>query len=113
MGRRSKPDTLAMNQTLVAVALGVLGEAWGGAIFDYINERSIDRVTASSVYLALEDLEEKDYVCSRTESPCGRGGRPRKFYTLTSSGNDALKYTLASINQVAGKPIVFRPVRAT
>jgi len=49
-------------------------------------------VTMGAVYAALDRLEEKGYVRAIEEDPSpGRGGHPRRRFTVTRPGIAALK----------------------
>jgi PadR family transcriptional regulator PadR len=76
--------------TLLAVAR--LGEnAYGVAIRQEIEERSIRPVAIGSVYAALDRMERKGLVRSAVGEPTPeRGGRAKRFYELSPVGLKAL-----------------------
>ena len=52
---------------------------------------------SSSVYRALQEMEEKEWVKSNWESP--QTGSPRKWYSVTPKGLEALHYYAEDIIQ--------------
>jgi DNA-binding PadR family transcriptional regulator len=87
------------------VLMGVLrlgAEAYGAAIRQEIHARSGRDVSINAVYTTLDRLEEKGLLRSRVGSPTPqRGGRRRKFYTLTASGTDALQQAYRAFTAMA------------
>jgi DNA-binding PadR family transcriptional regulator len=72
----------------VLVALLRLGgESYGVPILDEIAARTGRHVARSAVYIALRRLEEKGLVTSRLgEATAARGGRPKRYFSLTKAG---------------------------
>jgi DNA-binding PadR family transcriptional regulator len=71
---------------LVAL-LRLSGESYGVPILDEIAARTGREVARSAVYVALRRLEEKGLVRSRMGEPTAiRGGRPKRFFSLTKAG---------------------------
>ncbi|MFC2134203.1 PadR family transcriptional regulator [Bacteroidota bacterium] len=67
-------------------------EAYGMSITKTIEEELNRSVTLSSVHTALYRLEEKGFVKSHIGGASDiRGGRSKRFFTVTNSGIDALK----------------------
>ena len=90
-------------EQLILFALLQLGEdAYGMSIRETIEERTGRAVSAGAIYTALGRLEDRGMVASRTESPQGRAGRPRKYYGLRPEGARALKDSYATIQAMAG-----------
>jgi len=90
-------------EQLILFALLQLGDdAYGVAIRETIEERTGRTVSAGAIYTALGRLEERGLVASRTESPKGRTGRPRKFYTLRPEGARVLRDSYNTIQSMAG-----------
>ncbi|MES1220510.1 MAG: PadR family transcriptional regulator [Bacteroidota bacterium] len=67
------------------------GEAYGVTIQENLVEKSKKNVNISAVHVSLKRLEDKGFVKSReggiTEE---RGGRRKKFYTITGLGRKVL-----------------------
>ncbi len=72
-------------QQLVLLATARLGDkAFAGAVRDEIERVGGRSVTVSTVYVTLTRLEERGLVTSaRANDSSGRGGRPRRYFTLT------------------------------
>jgi DNA-binding PadR family transcriptional regulator len=81
-------EALGDIEHFVLVALLRLGgESYGVPILDEIAARTGREVARSAVYVALRRLEEKGLVRSRMGEPTAiRGGRPKRFFSLTKAG---------------------------
>lgn len=77
------------------------GEAYGVAIREAIEERTGRLVSSGALYTALGRLEERGLVTSRVGKPDGPG-RPRKYYTLDTTGAQALLESYSTIRSMAG-----------
>jgi len=80
-------------EKLVMLALLHLGEnAYGATIVQELEARTGRVASAGAVYVALRRLEQKDLVASRLGEPSPRrGGRPKRFFTVTGEGLEALR----------------------
>ena len=69
-------------------------EAYGVKVRQQIKEL-IDRdVSIGALYATIDRLEKKSYITSRCGQPTPeRGGRAKRYFTLTSNGLNALEYT--------------------
>lgn len=76
---------------LLAVAR-LKGDAYGMAVRQEIAERTGREVTIGAMYATLDRLVAKGYLRARDES---EGGRPRRFFAITSAGVDALEASRA------------------
>jgi DNA-binding PadR family transcriptional regulator len=65
-------------------------EAYGAAITTELHESVGGELVDAQVYIALKRMESRGLVKGISESG-GRRGRPRKVYSLTGSGRQALK----------------------
>ena len=87
------------------VLLGVLrlgDEAYGAAIRQEIHARSRRDVSINAVYTTLDRLESKGLLRAWVGEPTPqRGGRRRKFYTLTASGAAALRQAYRAFTAMA------------
>ena len=78
--------------TVMAAALRLDGEAYGARIIQEIEDTTGTRVKSGSLYITLDRLEAKGYVTSRVADPePGRGGRPKRYMTVTPAGLRILK----------------------
>lgn len=103
----AKGDYLGEFETLILAALMILGEnAYGMTIHEQVEKLAagLRAVSLGSVYTTLDRLEQKGYVRSwfggATEE---RGGRSKRFFEITGSGELAVKKALrVADNMVAG-----------
>lgn len=81
-------------EEIVLLTVGVLyNEAYGVAIKKEIERQLERKVSVGALQSALRRMEEKGYVNSRTgEATQKRGGRPKRYFTITVSGKRALEY---------------------
>jgi PadR family transcriptional regulator len=79
-------------EQLILLAILRLGDkAYGVTIRSEISERVGRTVAPGALYTALERLEDKGLVKSRFGEPTPqRGGRSKRFFTVTASGAKAL-----------------------
>lgn len=85
-------STLGEFEELVLLMVAALhDEAYGVIILEGLEERLNRKVNISAVHVALKRMEEKCFVKSRfggiTED---RGGRRKKFYSITALGKRML-----------------------
>ncbi len=79
-------------QEIVMLSVLVLGEnAYGVEIQKEISERSGREISRGALHSALSRLEEKGFLSSRLGGATKvRGGRHKKYFSLTSLGERAL-----------------------
>ena len=78
-------------QIVLLAVLRLKAEAYGVSIRTEIAERTGREPTPGALYTTLERLETKGLLKSRTGEPTPqRGGRAKRYYTLTASGNVAI-----------------------
>jgi DNA-binding PadR family transcriptional regulator len=79
-------------ELILLVVAGSDGEAYGVTIQENLVERLKKNVNISAIHVSLKRLEEKGFVRSKmggiTEE---RGGRRKKFYTITGLGKKVLE----------------------
>ena len=69
-------------------------DAYCVPILDQIQEVSGKKWTLGSIYITLHRLEKRRYVQSELGAPTSeRGGKSKRFYTVTSGGVKALRAT--------------------
>lgn len=80
-------------EEIILLTIAVLyDKAYGVSIVDEIEARSGRKLSLGATYTVLMRLEEKGFVASREgEATKSRGGRRKKLYTLSSSGEQALR----------------------
>lgn len=89
MGKSNYPGEF---EQVVMLALARVGEgAYSVPIHEEILVRTGRDVAIASVYVTLSRLENKGLVESEPEPRDQATGRPRRFYTLTAAGWDALR----------------------
>ncbi|HSC26783.1 MAG TPA: helix-turn-helix transcriptional regulator [Vicinamibacterales bacterium] len=79
-------------QVVLLAVVRLKDGAYGTNIRREIETRTGRRVTIGAMYVTLDRLAEKGYLRAR-DAPAGeiRGGRPRRFFTITASGVAALE----------------------
>lgn len=79
-------------EELVLLATAILyDEAYGYAIAKELSTRTGREVSISAVHAALNRLEKKGFLRSRlAEGTTRRGGKKRRFFTLTANGKTSL-----------------------
>lgn len=95
-----KDHSLGEFEELILLVVGVLhDEAYGVAILDKLQEKRGKKVNISAIHVSLKRLEDKGFVTSRFGGITNdRGGRRKKFYTITALGKKMLdrQYNLRS-----------------
>lgn len=86
-------DSLGEFERLILLGLLRLGDgAYGAPVLQELEARTGRSPSAGAVYVALRRLEEKGMVASRVGEPePGRGGRPKRHYSVTAGGLEALR----------------------
>jgi PadR family transcriptional regulator PadR len=85
-------QSLGEFEELVLLMVAALhNEAYGVAILEGLEEKLKKKVNISAVHVALKRMEEKGFVKSKfggiTEE---RGGRRKKYYSITAAGKKML-----------------------
>jgi PadR family transcriptional regulator, regulatory protein PadR len=80
-------------EEIVLLTVGVLyNDAYGVAIKDAIEEKAQRKVSVGALQSALKRMEKKGYLESREgEANAQRGGKPKRYYTITAFGKRALQ----------------------
>jgi len=78
------------------LTVGILNDsAYGLAVKQEIEERLRRSVSMGALHTALYRLEEKGFLSSRLgEATKIRGGKPKRFFTVTASGQKVLKQVM-------------------
>ncbi len=82
-------------EEIVMLTVAILhGEAYGVAIMAEIQERLDRKVSIGSLQTVLRRLEEKGYLSSEFgEATKERGGKRKRFFSVTNFGIQVLKET--------------------
>lgn len=80
-------------EEIVLLTVGLLyNEAYGVAIKDEIETRTNRKVSVGALQSALRRMEKKGYLDSRNgETNPQRGGKPRRYFSITAYGKKALQ----------------------
>lgn len=80
-------------EEIVLLTVGVLyDEAYGVGIKAEIENRLNRKVSVGAMQSALRRMESKGFLESRLgEANKVRGGKPKRYFTITAFGRDALK----------------------
>jgi PadR family transcriptional regulator PadR len=97
-------DLSPLGEFELLVLLAVLrgdGDAYGASILKDLEARTGRSVARGALYVTLDRLEGKGYLASRTGDPApARGGRPRRYYTVRSTGLALLRQSLDALRQM-------------
>ena len=89
-------------EQLILLAILRLGDdAYGVTIRAELSERAGRTVAPGALYTALERLEAKGLITSRMGNPTPqRGGRAKRFVTVTATGIEALSRALQAYERL-------------
>ncbi len=89
-------------EEVVMLTVGVLYDnAYGVSIKKEIEERLKRKVSVGALQSALKRLEDKGYLNSKDgESTAERGGRPKRFFSITATGKKIMEDTRAQREQL-------------
>lgn len=95
MGR----SALGELEHLVLLAVVRLGEAaYGAAVIEEIETHTGRELSHAATYISLQRLERKGMLIACDEEPVsGRGGRARRFFTVTQDGLDKLRDSASAL----------------
>jgi DNA-binding PadR family transcriptional regulator len=83
-----------LEQMVLWAVLRLDGLGYGTTILEALTERSDRKITPGALYATLDRLEGKGMIQSRLADPeAGRGGRRKRFMTVTAEGRAALDRT--------------------
>jgi PadR family transcriptional regulator PadR len=113
VGVMAKGDNLGEFEQLILAALVMLGDnAYGMTIHEQVEKLAagVRTVSLGSCYTTLDRLEQKGYVKSWFSDPTPeRGGRSKRFFEITGSGELTLKNSiklagnvLAGLREIGG-----------
>ena len=91
-----------LEQLLLLAVLRLGPEAHGPALRTELRERAGRRVGPGTLYPTLERLERKGLLCSELGDPTPeRGGRAKRYFTLTPAGIEAARTAWQGIRGLA------------
>ena len=98
----TKGSHLGEFEELALLTVGALfDEAYGVAIMDDIANRTGRKVNISAVHEVLKRLDKKGFVKSRMGGATNeRGGRRKRYFTLTQEGKLALDHSIGLRNEL-------------
>lgn len=100
-----KPSHLYLGEFEYAVLLAVLhlgDDAYGVPVREVLEQRTGRPVARGALYTALERLEAKGCLRSRMGDPTPeRGGKARRYFTVTPAGLKAIRSTHAALNRLS------------
>jgi PadR family transcriptional regulator, regulatory protein PadR len=85
-------------QVVLVAVLRLEGDAYAIPIREEIERVTGRSVARGALYTALERLEAKRYLASNMSAPLPeRGGRSRRYFSVTTAGLAAVKASRASL----------------
>lgn len=99
----AQPPYIGELEQLVLLAILQCGDdAYTVPIRQVLVDRSRRRLARGAVYTSLERLEAKHLVTSSLGQPLAiRGGRARRYFTVTAAGLEALREARQAIAQLS------------
>lgn len=86
-----------LEQMVLLAILRLDDKAFGTNVLSELNSRVQRRVSRGALYVTLDRLEEKGMLTSKLGDPTPRrGGRPRRYMTVTPTGVAALRRSRAA-----------------
>ena len=91
-----------LEQIVLLAVLRSGTEAYGVSILREIEREAGRKLTLATIYKTLGRLEAKGHVRSRLGEPTPqRGGRRKRFYTMTASGQRSLTSSITAIRRMS------------
>ncbi|MBN1873528.1 MAG: helix-turn-helix transcriptional regulator [Anaerolineae bacterium] len=78
------------------------GPAHGYTLVEQLNDLGIEGLNPRVVYRALQDMENNGWITSDWDTEQTQGP-PRRVYSLTQSGNEALRTCIQTLHQTRGQ----------
>ena len=109
--RKEKPFLGDFELTVLLAILQLAEEAYGAGIVREIEHRTGRSVTGGALYITLDRMESKGLITSSLGDPdANRGGRPRRYVTVTAKGFAAVRESReALLSMMGGLDAMFRP----
>jgi len=84
MGRSALGE---LEHLLLVSIVRLRDDAYGAKVIEEVESQTSREVSHAAAYIALQRLERKDMIAGRDQAPApGRGGRSRRFFTVTDTG---------------------------
>lgn len=100
--RDPSPHLGELEQLVLLAVLQSGDAAFGGAVLDLLAERAGRKLARGAVYTTLDRLEAKRLLRSRLgDASDERGGRPRRYFTVTASGLAALRSSRRALAELS------------
>lgn len=81
-----------LEQLVLMAVLQLKDSAYGTMVLKELSSRGGRKVSPGALFATLDRLEDKGFVTSRLGDPTpGRGGKRKRFLTVTQDGLDALR----------------------
>jgi PadR family transcriptional regulator, regulatory protein PadR len=107
MARKDEQVLTMLEWLLMAAILSNDNNAYGSIIYD--TARDLARpasVSYGSLYPTLERLERQGFVTSAFSQPLQeRGGRSRRYFSITASGKKVMKSSESLAVRISGKQL--------
>ena len=95
-------ELTSLEQHLLLAIIALHPNGYGVSIQDHIRERTGREPSTGSVYASLDRLQEKGFVKSRPgEATPARGGKAKLYFTITATGQHALRQSLQAIRSLS------------
>lgn len=79
-------------EVVLLVVAACAEQPYGVTVWELVQEQTSRSITISAVHATLYRLEEKGYLSSQMGGATAeRGGRRKRFFTLTAAGSRALQ----------------------
>lgn len=86
-------------QVVLLALLRLKEQAYGAAIRQLLDEQINRDVAIGALYSTLERMEKKGLVTSKLgEATAERGGRAKRFFSVTAAGEGALKRSRSAMD---------------
>jgi PadR family transcriptional regulator, regulatory protein PadR len=94
-------DIGPLDQQVMLAILRLQPTAYGISIQDEIEQRGRRAYSIGAIYAALDRLEQNGLIVGKAgESTAQRGGRAKRYFTLTAPGQATLQASLQAIDSM-------------
>jgi DNA-binding PadR family transcriptional regulator len=92
------PSSIGELEFIVLLVVSHLGDdAYGAEIRRDVSARTSRDYSTGAIYASLQRLEDKGFLASHESEPLPvRGGRARRYFTLSTTGRSALRKATAA-----------------
>jgi PadR family transcriptional regulator, regulatory protein PadR len=96
-----------LDQAILLAILRLQPKAYGISIQDEIKVSAKREYSIGAIYAALDRLEDRGYVSGeRGEATDQRGGRAKRYFSVTAPGQATLKASLQGIASLGGARLI-------